>query len=335
MIIDIPYYEDLSRISNSNIGTFIKYGPAALKKQLSNEAENLSAKYLEKGTMIHMYLLQKEDFWKEYCILDFSIPKVKQQKSLCDLYFTGKKVDPFISEEELLLSAYNGSYSNSKTDAVKLAEAKELLELNSNYLEYLASGETKKVITFADLQMLKTVETNVKEHKLANTLLFNVPDTTESYNEFHINWSFPRVYHDYVLLCKSLIDRCLIDHTTKKITLIDIKTTVDVQNFAHSVEEFDYTRQLAYYWLAIQWYFINELHINPFDEGYSFDTYIIAIQNNKDYNVRVFKFKPESVESRLDTINNAISEISWHFKNDLWQWNKEYYEGDGAEQINV
>lgn len=30
--------------------------------------------------MIHMYLLQPDEFWDNYIILDFVVPKVSQQK---------------------------------------------------------------------------------------------------------------------------------------------------------------------------------------------------------------------------------------------------------------
>lgn len=60
--------------------------------------------------------------------------------------------------------------------------------------------------------------------------------------------------------------------------MIDLKTTSDVYNFKHSVEEFDYYRQIAFYLCAITWYMLNELNLNPDD--YDFEAYIIAIQTN-------------------------------------------------------
>ena len=121
------------------------------------------------------------------------------------------------------------------------------------------------------------------------------------------------------------------DHTNKKIILVDIKTTVDVYNFKHSVEEFDYCRQLAYYWLAIHWYFKNELKLNI--EEYEYETYIVAVQSHDGYEVRVFKFNSKAIEERLVTIDYAIKRIAWHKNNNLWDHMKEYYDEDGAEII--
>lgn len=330
MDISIPYYEDLTRISNSNIGWFLKKGPKYLKEMLDGK-EGLKASFLDKGTMIHEYILQPEEFWKDYIILDFAVPKVKQQKDLLEFYANAKMVDPLASEDDILLMSYNSAYSNNKSIDKRIQEAKELVELYQNYIEYFKNKDSKKVISFADLNMLKTIKKNMEDHKKANELLFNYPETFEVHNEFHINWEYPNASSLGDLPCKSLLDRVMIDHTNKKIILVDIKTTADVYNFKHSVEEFDYCRQLAYYWLAIHWYFKNELKLNI--EEYEYETYIIAVQSHDGYEVRVFKFNPKTVEERLVAIDYAIKRIAWHKDNNLWDHMKEYYDEDGAEII--
>ena len=326
----IPYYEDLTRISNSNIGWFLKKGPRYLKEMLDGK-ESLKASFLDKGTMIHEYILQPEEFWKDYIILDFAVPKVKQQKDLLEFYSSARLIDPFASEDDILLMSYEAAYNNTKSKEKKIQEAKELVELYQNYIEYFRNKDSKKVISFADLNMLKAIKKNMEDHKKANELLFNYPETFEVHNEFHINWEYPNASSLGDLPCKSLLDRVMIDHTNKKIILVDIKTTADVYNFKHSVEEFDYCRQLAYYWLAIHWYFKNELKLNI--EEYEYETYIVAVQSHDGYEVRVFKFNPKTVEERLITIDYAIKRIAWHKDNNLWDHMKEYYDEDGAEMI--
>lgn len=326
----IPYYEDLTRISNSNIGWFLKKGPRYLKEMLDGK-EGLKASFLDKGTMIHEYILQPEEFWKDYIILDFAVPKVKQQKDLLEFYSSARLIDPFASEDDILLMSYETAYNNTKSKEKKIQEAKELVETYQNYIEYFRNKDSKKVISFADLNMLKAIKKNMEEHKKANELLFNYPETFEVHNEFHINWEYPNASSLGDLPCKSLLDRVMIDHTNKKIILVDIKTTADVYNFKHSIEEFDYCRQLAYYWLAIHWYFKNELKLNI--EEYEYETYIIAVQSHDGYEVRVFKFNPKTVEERLVAIDYAIKRIAWHKDNNLWDHMKEYYDEDGAEMI--
>ena len=325
MDITIPYYEDMNRISNSNIGWFIKKGPKYLKEMLNNEREGLKLPQLEKGTMIHEYILQPEEFWKDYIILDFEVPKVKQQKDFCEAYVSSLE----LLEDDKKLQAYRSSYTNTKSSQIALKEASELCNKYESYINYLKQKNDKKVISFADLNLLKTIKKNLEEHKKANELLYNFPNTFEVHNEFHINWEYPYAFEDKELSCKSLLDRVMIDHENKKIILIDLKTTSDIYNFQHSVEEFDYYRQLTYYWTALAWYFKNELFLD-IDE-YEGETYIIAIQSYDGNEVRVFKIDEAELSNKLKVIDNAIKRIAWHKNNNLWEHTKEYYEGNGEE----
>ena len=67
---------------------------------------------------------------------------------------------------------------------------------------------------------------------------------------------------------------------------------------------------------------------------YTYETYIIAIQSNNGYEVKVFKFTPESIEAKLTLISDTIEQICWHKQNNLWDYSRNYYEGDGSEIYN-
>ena len=94
MKITIPYYEDNTRISNSAIGWFIKYGPAYLKDMLDGKEEGINGEFLKKGTMIHEYLLQPDEFWEDYNIIGTARPRSKQQKDFCDYYLNSTEIEP-------------------------------------------------------------------------------------------------------------------------------------------------------------------------------------------------------------------------------------------------
>lgn len=338
MIIDKPYYEDNTRISNSSIGWFLKKGPLYFRNMLDGKEEGLKLPQLEKGTMIHEYILQPDEFWNDYTILEYEVPKVKQQKEFCDWYVTFKATDPLEDEDKILLNAYNKAYSNKLSDDSKLTIAKDFIQRYDEYIKSKSLNNTKKAISFADLNMLKTIKSNIEKHKKANKLLTDTPGV-ESHNEFHINWTFP-IKTDSLKIdenkiwyapCKSLLDRCIFDHVNKKIILIDLKTTSDVYNFKHSVEEFDYYRQIAYYLLAITWY-MKDQDIDISD--YNCEAYIVAIQTNGSYEVRVFNmFNETELDSRKNIIINALSELSYHYQTNNWEHTRSYYEGNGTEEL--
>ena len=336
MIIDCEYYSDSSRYSNSDIGYFLKYGPQSLKDYKNGAGIRLEGSFLDKGTMIHEYILQPEEFWKDYVILDFEVPKVKQQKDFCEAYASSLE----LLEDEKKLKAYKSSYNNSKSWQIALKEATELCDKYSQYIEYLKVKDDKKVISFTDLNMLKKIEANIKAHKKANELIYQLPVTFECYNEFHINWEKTFNQPDLILKdgkklfirCKSLLDRVCFDHVNKKIILIDLKTTQNVYNFAHSVEEYDYYRQIAYYGLAIQWYMQEILNLNS--EEYDFEAYIIAIGKDSNNEIRVFNMKKDDIiNDKIGLISDTLKRISWHISTDQWEYTKEYYESDGIEEL--
>lgn len=322
MKIEIPYYEDNTRISNSAIGVFLKKGPKYLRDLLDGKEEGLKYSFLDKGTMIHEYLLQPEIFWNDYTIIDYEVPRVKQQKDFCEAYASSLE----LTEDDKMLQAYKSSYSNNKSSEIVLKEATELCNKYASYIEALKQEkDNKQVISGASLTMLKNIKKNITEHKKANKLLTD-KEGVESHNEFHINWELNNVK------CKSLLDRCIFDHANRKITLIDLKTTVDVWNFKHSVEEYDYYRQITFYLLAITWYMFKDQGIDI--SNYDFEAYIIAIQSNGNNEVRVFNmFNEQEINDRKNLISDALTELSYHISSGNWDHSRTYYESDGTEEL--
>ena len=323
MKIEIPYYEDNTRISNSAIGWFLKKGPRYLKDMLDGKEEGISAKYLDKGTMIHMYLLQPDEFWQNYIVIDYEKPKTAQQAAFCNRYHQSTE----IVEDDKLLDAYKYAYSgNNMSKEAMLKKAKELQLKFAEYIEALEKTDLYTIISFADLNMLKNIKDNIEKHIKANELLTDQPGI-ECHNEFHINWEAEK----QGVSCKSLLDRVKIDHANKKITLIDLKTTADVYNFKHSVEEYDYYRQIAFYILALTWYMKDQ----GYDiEDYDLEAYIVAIQSNSNNEVRVFNMLNEKeLLARKDLIADALTEISYHYQTGNWDHTREYYENNGTETL--
>ena len=140
MKIEIPYYSDNSRISNSAIGWFLKKGPLYLRNMLDGKEEGLKLPQLERGTMIHEYILQPEDFWNDYTMLDYEVPKVKQQKDFCEAYAASLE----LTEDDKKITAYRSSYSNNKSPEIVLKEASELCTKYASYIEAIQKQNDNK-----------------------------------------------------------------------------------------------------------------------------------------------------------------------------------------------
>lgn len=341
MDISIPYYEDLTRLSNSNIGWFLDKGPAFLHKMLSGEVKSESTSAMTRGTMIHEYLLQPEEFQKDYVVWDKSRPSSANEEKFCQAYANSLEIEP----DKALIEAYKIAYSVAgKSDDKILSEAQKKASILKDYISFLKSHDKRTMISIWDMKMLQTIATNIDNHKAARKLLqpVSTSETYEVHHEFHINWEcFVQNVDgdndtDYCrCLCKSLLDSVTFDFVKKEVTLMDLKTTSHIQHFETAVDTYDYTRQLWYYTMSIKWYLENERNENL--KEWKFKCAIIAIDTvTADHRIRVFGFVQPILRYRSDEkIRNAIRDIMWHKRHNLWEHSRAYYESDGIETLEL
>ena len=345
MEIKIPYYEDLTRISNSNIGWFLQKGPAYLHKMLTDPPPEEKNPVLERGTMIHEYILQPEEFQKDYVVWDKSRPSSAQQEKFCQALAFSTEIEP----NRAILSAYKEAYSTAgKSEDKMLLEGLKIASTLKDYIDFLKLHDGRTMISPYDAQMLEKIKHNIKSHKLASKIIW--PFDTElgfedpfdvkvscfeggmftQSHEFHINWEF---YGEMPIACKSLLDGLTLDFKNKKAIIYDLKTTQKLWHFEDSIEQYDYCRQLMYYTMAVGWYLKYELGENLKD--WSHEWYIIGIDTTGSNEIRVFKFTKDQIYLHADTIEHALEHIAWHQANNKWEHSREYYEGDGSESLNL
>lgn len=335
---DIPYYEDNTRISNSAIGWFLNKGPAYFRNMLDGKEKGLDLPQLRKGTMIHEFLLQPDQFWNDYVLFDGDKPKSAQAQKFCENLINTVEIEL----NKQLSEAYRKSYSIvGKSEDKILSEA---LKISVEYKDYIEAIKSKKIlISQYDLDQLMKIQHNVDEHKLAKRLLQKASDYSNIhvYHEFQINWDYwveDELNHGALtpIACKSLLDSCTFNFETKTCTIMDIKTTAKLWHFEDSMKEFDYCRQLCFYQEAVYWYLNNELELSS-DEinEWRFEYYIIAIDTTGSNEIRVFKLATHQVTSRGVTIHDFMSVYLWHLGTGNWEHSYDYYTGDGSETLNL
>lgn len=320
-IVDTPYYECNDRISNSALGWFINQGPAYFHKKLSGLVEEEPTRAMERGTAIHMRLLQPEEFQKTYLVWTGAKPSSDKQEAFCQKLINSVEIEP----DKALLSAYKDCYSTTgQTDEKMLLKAKEIANTLKDYISYLRNPE-RTLLSMYDYRKIERLEENANKHKLAKLLLN--PKHGELHHEFHINWE------RYGIPCKSLLDSVHFDFENKVCTLMDLKTTVKINHFEDSVNQYDYTRQLTFYTMALIWYLDTERNEDP--SKWKFKWYIIALDTTDSDRVRVFEFTDDQILDNMDRIDMALTDIKWHTEKNLWEHSREYYQGNGAETLTL
>lgn len=323
MDLSIPYYEDNSRISNSAIGWFINNGPSYLHKKLTGQIPDEKGPQLERGTMIHEYVLQPEEFTKDYVVAPSGMkrPTSDKQEAFCNSLLKSVEIEP----NKRLLAAYKANYSIvGKSEAKMLSEAVEMANSLKDYIDLKGDGRT--IITEKDLDKCVDVFDNILAHKFASTLIDCDDEDWEEHHEFHINWECQGVK------CKSLLDCVRFNFKEHKCQIIDLKTTVKLWHFFESIDKYDYMRQLCFYCMAASWYLKNERGVEDVDM-WDFEFYIIAIDSTQTSEIRVFEFDRMVPDSRYSTIIDALKKIGWHQKENKWDHTFEYYHGNGCERL--
>lgn len=333
MDISIPYYSDMSRISNSNIGWFLKRGPKYLHDMLTGKAEGDKGSQLERGTMIHEYLLQPEEFSKDYVVFTGQRPISPQQEKFVEELINSTEIEP----NKAILSAYKKSYSIvGKSEDKMLSEGLKIASMLKDWIEMKKTG--KIPITQYQSNMLMRIAENIQKHKKARELLKNPYDTPDNklFHEFHINWEYKfrgPLGSIKTIKCKSLLDSCHFDMKNKVCTIMDFKTTTHLYHFEDSMHTYDYLRQLCYYTMAAKWYITNELQQET--SQWKFKWYIIGIDTLGDNQIRVFVFDKPQIDSRKILIEDVLQEIQWHQETGNWDYYELYYDGDGAEKLSL
>lgn len=312
------YYSE-KRVSSSSLKWF-ESSPLFFRKMLDKEIEQETKRYFEIGKKIHMKLLEPTEYDKNYIYLDYETPKSDNQRKFCEDYITSRG-----SKDSKLIQAYKNNYSAEKLTEEKILEkAEELRKSLSKYITYLKKrSEVKDVLTYTDHTLITNIEQVVKDHQAARPLLFlsdeDKMNGVEEFNEYVIFFEFLGVQ------CKAMLDRVVIDHKNKVIKLIDIKTTSNAGDFKHSLEEFKYYRQMAFYWAAIY----HEFKLYDYNK----ETYIVCIQKGELPDCRVFNISKDWLSKGLDEIENLLPKIKWHFEVNQWEHTKEYYDNNGIETI--
>ena len=334
----IPYYEDNTRISNSAIGWFLNKGPAYFRRMLDGKENGLDLPQLRKGTMIHEFLLQPEQFWDDYMLFVGEKPKSAQAQKFCENLINTVEIEL----NKQLSEAYRKSYSIvGKSEDKILSEA---LKISVEYKDYIEALKSKKIlISQYDLDQLMKIQHNIGEHKLARQLIRRAGDhgSIHVYHEFQINWDYlveDELNHGALtpVACKSLLDSCTFNFDTKTCTIMDIKTTAKLWHFEDSMKEFDYCRQLCFYKEAVYWYLDNKLELSSSEIGkWKFEFYIIAIDTTGSNEIRVFKLTIQQVASRSVVIHDFMSVCLWHLGTGNWDHSRAYYVGDGSETLDL
>jgi hypothetical protein len=66
---------------------------------------------------------------------------------------------------------------------------------------------------------------------------------------------------------------------------------------------------------------------------YKRETIIVACSTLEPFECKVFNISEQDLDKGTLEIVELMKDISWHVHTDFWEHTREYYEGDGSENL--
>ena len=279
------------------------------KDYILKERELKTDKHLVEGKLLHLLLLQPEKLHDEFSIVPTKVPSESLKKVLKLIpNHTQEKELSNVDDTVILDCLHEVNLYQSLKDTDKRVAKVRTTECE-DYYAFMCNTSGKDII---DNDMLAKATERVeilKANKDVMSLMEDIVtdfemDPIEAYNEKYLECKLK----DYRFGLKGYIDRYIVDHDKKEVTIVDLKTTSKgLDKFAETMDYYNYWIQAVIYsTLVIK---NNEKDISNYRINYKFvvidnydQVYVFDVSNNtKSYWYRGFV--------------DVLKQIDYHYTN--------------------
>ena len=314
-------YFDIKAVSSSSLSYIDSESggsPRLFIKFLNGELDEKPSKSFETGTLIHEELLEPG----KLDIVPADTPGPKTQE-IIDALWNRLYGDIPLNEECILMQL--ADLQDETWEAVippdfypKYAlhtKINRIVKEGGMYWNALHSTRGKKIVDPATYHVVQGCIESIKMHPVATQLIlergYNAFDETKE--ELEIQFE-TEVIGDagipVTIPIKAKIDRILISHEHKAITLVDLKTTAKpIGRFDETLSMYKYYRQLAWYKWCLE---------EAYPDYTVSEVYIVAVQTNKEYPSDVFKIDDTWLRVGSKEIDDLLGRIAFHMSNNNW-----------------
>ena len=288
----------------------LKFSPSLFYKDyILKEREVRTDKHLIEGKLIHLLLLQPEEFDNNFALVPGKIPSESLRKVL-------KLIPNHTDEEELskvddnvILDCLHqvNLYQSLKNSDKRVAKVRT--SECEDYYRFLFVSASKDIIDQDIYNKCNESVELIKENKsVMEALASNETDFELDDTESFVEKALSCKLQNYDFGLKGIIDKYIIDHKNKTIRIIDFKTT------GKSVTEFAETVEFYNYWLQAAIYSVLALK-NAGDKGKDYKinfTFIVIDKYNQIYS---FPVRPTTMDSWYSGLEQALDVAKYHIDN--------------------
>ena len=173
----------------------------------------------------------------------------------------------------LITTARQASYQNNWGDD---AIWKSISKDGEEYWRFLIQSKGRIIITSEEMRLSKQIASLVMSHTLTGKYFIDQPNV-DKYYQLPLYWR----YQDFA--CKGLLDILIIEHETKTIYIVDIKSTgvYNIDEWVRVCRTKNYPMQITWYKLGVEQNFQDLI-----EQGYKIKCRWVVLPMNE------FKFKP-------------------------------------------
>ena len=277
------------------------------KDYILKDREIRTDKHLVQGKLIHLLLLQPEEFDKNFVLMPSKLPSDSLRKVLKNITLYTDAITLDKVEDKIILDSLKeiGLYQSLKDEDKRVAKVR-----TTECEDYYAFSHHKGVDVIDQDTLTKCTESVelIKENKSVMSLLSDEPtdfemDGLEVHNEAFLSCELDK----YQFGLHGYIDRYVIDHDKKEVKVIDVKTTgKTIADFPETVEFYNYWLQAAVYVTLIL------KNIGKKEINYKINfTFIVIDKYNQIYD---FPVSSKTMNTWGDGLRNILDMAEYHIK---------------------
>ena len=316
-------------ISHSSLNLF-EYSPLMYKRHVLKELEEEDTTYFRKGNAFDCLITEPDKFDEKFIIMNLAPPSGLMERFVETYIEIKEKNDSGLDEDTVLEHCYTSSQFKLKKESVL---KKFYIPEIQNYITTKLENKDKTILSQEEYDKVKgMVQLLENDERCMSIMQAKDNPMIDVYDQFKIEWIIST--KDRSVDARGMLDRLIIDHTNKKITIVDFKTTgKSIFAFPRSFVQYGYYRQVALYFDAIKYWIANEKCgligykvINPI---------FIVVETNLNHPPMIYKTTDNDLSvgrhgGRLKNSKrlikgyyNLIDELLWHRDNNQWDLPKE------------
>lgn len=334
---DNPLLDHVMSVSSLNL---FATSPAAYREHILYPTKEVTT-YFTKGSAVDCLITEPDEFQNKFAVIKTTRPS-GMMGDLCRLMHEYEKVNTEgLPEETLFKVAYKKTGFKLKEESVWKKYQGPAIQ---QYMTFLRNSQGKDVITEAEIEQAKDVVSMLQNNPRTKWFMKDCKNEIlcDVYDQLRVDFT----YND--IACKGFLDRVVVNHNSKKVYPVDLKTTgKSVLEFRNSFIKYGYFRQAAFYQEGIKHWMSQDPKIKDYDiQNFRFVVaemackHVPVIYECSDSDLYAGKFGGElkSGSTKIKGFAELLEDVKWHRENDNWFTTAEHEKGyakNGSVLLNV